>query len=154
VPDWKQLIVGDAFALNSRDKNFYRDMLLLAPFLLSAIVAVSSVLGPKPDYSVAAKSGLSALLALTLARERLLLIGGSLGFVCVQSASSFALRRDPIALAISILTGAAFLLLIRWLKDYKPSYSFEKGVTIATVLVVMAGGVCWFVLLRLFVKPK
>jgi hypothetical protein len=148
LPDWKRLIVGDAFALDSRNPNFYRDMFLFVPFLLSAIVTASGLLGPKHDYLVALKSGLLALLIIALARERLLLVGASFGFVCVQSAVSFGLRRDPIALAVSILTGVACLLLFRSLKDYKPSYSFEKDGKIATILVIAAGGVCWFALFR------
>lgn len=148
MPDWKRLIVGDAFALDSRIPHFYRDMFLLAPFLLSALVTASGLLGPKHDYLVALKSGLLALLIIALARERLLLVGASLGFVCVQSGISSGLRRDPIALAVSILTGVACLLLFRSLKDYKPSYSFDKDGTIATILVVAAGGVFWFALYR------
>ncbi len=152
MPDWKRLIVGDAFALDSRNRNFYRDMFLFAPFLLFSVIAVSGLLGPKRDYLVAVKSGLLSLLAVALARERLLLLASSLGFVCLQSGISFAVKRDPIALVVSILTGAACLCLMRWLKNYKPSYSFEKGVTIATVLVMMAGGVCWYALFRLLVE--
>jgi hypothetical protein len=147
------LIVGDAFSLDSRDKNFYRDVFLLVPFLLSAIIAGSDLLGTRHDYLVAVKSGLLSLLAVTLARGRLLLIAGSLGFVCVQSGSSFVLKHDPIALTVSILTGVACFLLVGSLKGYKPSYSFEKGGTIATLLVMMAGGVCWFALFRLLVEP-
>jgi hypothetical protein len=152
--DWKRLIVGDAFALESRDKNFYRDMFLFVPFLLFAIQAVSGLLGAKHDYVGAGKCGLLSLLAVALMKERLLLIASSLGFVCVQSGTSFALKRDPVALAVSVLTGVACFLLIRSLRDYKPSYSSEKGGTIASLLVVMAGGVCWFALSRLLFDPK
>jgi hypothetical protein len=57
---------------------------------------------------------------------------------------SFAMKHDPIALAVSILSGVAFLLLIRWLGDYKPSYSVTKGTTISTVLVMLVSGVFTF----------
>jgi hypothetical protein len=46
----------------------------------------------------------------------------------------------------------ACFLLVRSLKGYKPSYSLEKGGTIATLLVMMAGA-CWFALFRLLVEP-
>lgn len=84
MPDWKRLIIGDAFALQSRNLNFYRDMFLVVPFLLSTIVAVTSLFGPAHDYRVAMKCGLLSLLAILLARERFVLIGGSLGFVCAM----------------------------------------------------------------------
>jgi len=93
------------------------------------------------------------MVAILLARERFALIGASLGFVCVQSLISFVLKHDPVALAVSILTGVPFLLLIRSLADYKPSYSVEKGTTISTVLVVLVSGVFTFAILHFWLRP-
>jgi hypothetical protein len=109
----------DAFALDSRDKNFYRDLFLSIPVLLFGMAAVSSSFRAPHNYWAAVKHGILFLLAVTLARERLLLIGASLGFASVQSFISFDLKRDPIAFVVSVLTAAACLLLIRSLKEYK-----------------------------------
>ncbi len=153
MPNWKQIIVGDAFALDSRDKNFFRDIFLFVPFLLFTIMAISGVLSPKHGYLDVAKAGFLAILAIALVRERLPLVGASLGFVFLQSSASFVLKHDRIALAVSLVSGVSCFLLFRSLKNYKPSYSFEKGVTIATLLVMMAGGACWYAIVRLlFVK--
>ncbi len=154
MPDWKRIIVGDAFALDSRDKNFYRDIFLFVPFLLFSIMAVSGLFAANHDFLYIGKCGLLSLLAVALMRERLVIVGASLGFVCLQSGVSFVIKRNPIALVVSILSGVACLLLFRSLKDYKPSYSFEKGGTIATLLVMMAGGVCWYAIFRLFVASR
>ena len=151
--DWRRLIIGDAFALQSRDPNFFRDGFLFIPFLLSTIIAVTAALGPTHDYRVAMKCAVISFLATLLARERFALIGASLGFVCLQSLVSFVLKHDPIALAVSILSGVALLLLIRWLGDYKPSYSVTKGTTISTVLVMLVPGVFTFAILHFWVRP-
>jgi hypothetical protein len=153
LPDWRRLIIGDAFALQSRDPNFLRDVFLVIPFLLSTIIAVTSVLGPVHDYRAAMKCAVISLLALLLARERFVLIGASLGFVCLQSLISFVLKHNPIGLAVSILSGVPFLLLIRWLADYKPSYSVTTGTTMSTVLVVLVSGVFTFAILHFWIKP-
>jgi hypothetical protein len=46
MPDWKRLIVGDAFQLSSRDFNYYRDLFLLWPFLLFTIAGLRFCLVP------------------------------------------------------------------------------------------------------------
>ena len=153
MPDWRRLIIGDAFALQSRDPNFLRDVFLTIPFLLSTIIAVTAALGPAHDYRAAMKCAVISVLAILLARERFVLIGASLGFVCLQSLISFVLKHDPIALAVSILSGVPLLLLIRWLADYKPSYSLEKGTTISTVLVVLVSGAFTFAILHYWIRP-
>jgi len=76
-----------------------------------------------------------SLLTLLLARERFALVGSALGFCAVQSGISFALNHELVALAVSILTGIVFLLLIRSLRDYKPSYCWPKGLSIVDLLV-------------------
>lgn len=153
MPDWRRLIIGDAFALQSRDPNHLRDVFLTIPFLLSTIMAVTAALGPAHDYRTAMKCLVISMVAILLARERFALIGATLGFVCVQSLISFVLKHDPIALAVSILTGVPLLLLIRSLADYKPSYSVEKGTTISTVLVVLVSGVFTFAILHFWLRP-
>jgi len=153
LPDWRRLIIGDGFALQSRDPNFLRDVFLTIPFLLCTIIAVTAALGATHDYRAVIKCAVISVLAILLARERFVLIGASLGFVCLQSLVYFVLKHDPIALAVSILSGVPLLLLIRWLADYKPSYSVEKGTTISTVLVVLVSGVFTFAIIHFWIRP-
>ena len=133
MPDWKRIIVGDAFRLPSRNVNYYRDLFLVWPFLLFTIAALANIFGGSHDHRLGLK--LSALSVLTLARERLVLLSGGLGFCAVQSLVSFALRHDWVGLVVGILTGALFLMLILALKDHKFSYQSPSGMKLVDVLV-------------------
>ncbi len=75
-----------------------------------------------------------SLVTILLARERFILIGGALGFCAVQSGISFVLKHNWIALAVSISSNTLFLLVLRGLRDYTPSYSTPKGIRIADIL--------------------
>jgi len=135
VPDWKRVIVGDAFQLPSRDFNYYRDLFLIWPFLLFTIAGLVNLFSVGHDHRLGFKFMALSLVTLLLARERFALIGGALGFCAVQSGISFALKHEWVALAVSILTGVVFLLLIRSMRDYKPSYRWPKGLSIVDLLV-------------------
>jgi hypothetical protein len=69
------------------------------------------------------------------ARERFLVILGALGFYSFQSTLSVVVKHDWIALAASISTGVLGLLLIRSLKDYKPSYGWPRDINILDLLI-------------------
>jgi hypothetical protein len=135
MPNWKQLIVGDAFRLPSRDLNYYRDLFLMWPFLLFTITALVNLFSIGKDHRLGLELAALSILSILLARERIALIGGALGFCAVQSLVSFFLRHDWVGLAVAIPSAALFIVLIRLLKDYKPSYGWPKGLSIATVLV-------------------
>jgi len=137
VPDWKKVIVGDAFELPSRDFNYYRDLFLVWPFLLFTIVGLVSLFGVGHDYRDGAKFVALSLVTILLPRERFILIGGALGICAVQSLLSFFLRHNWVGLAVAIPTGTLFLLLIRSLKDYKPSYQRLSGLRIIDSLVAL-----------------
>jgi hypothetical protein len=83
MPDWKRIVFGDAFRLPSRNLNYYRDLFLVCPFLLFAVVAVFKLL----DYQwiLGAECAGLALAALLLSRERLFLFLGALGFAPCDS---------------------------------------------------------------------
>jgi hypothetical protein len=135
VPDWKRLIVGDAFQLSARDFNYYRDLFLLWPFLLFTISGLVSLFSVGHEYRDGAKFAALSLVTILLARERFALIGGALGFCAVQSFLSFFLRHDWKGLAVAIPTGTLFFVLIRSLKDYKPSYQWPSRFGIVDILV-------------------
>jgi hypothetical protein len=135
VPDWKRIIVGDAFRPSSRDFNYYRDLFLLWPFLLFTIAGLANLFAVGHDHRDGAKFVALSLVTILLARERFLLIGGALGFCAVQSFLSFFLRHDWKGLAVAIPTGTLFLVLIRSLKNYKPSYHWPSGSRIVDLLV-------------------
>jgi len=149
----KRIVVGDAFVLPSRNLNFYRDIFLFVPFVSFALAAVGSLFAPAHDYRFAIESGGLSLLALALARERFGLTCGALGFVCLESLRTFVFRRHLMSLAVSIVTGALFLVVIRSLKGYKPSYSVTRGLTIATLLVGLGSLAFTFAIFHYWVRP-
>jgi hypothetical protein len=132
------VIVGDAFRLPSRDFNYYRDVFLVCPFLLFTIAALANLLSRGSDHRLGFEFAALSVVSLLLARERLVLIGGALGFCAVQSLLSFFLRHEWVGLAVAIPSGALFAILIRSLKGYKPSYGWPKGLSIAAVLVSLS----------------
>jgi hypothetical protein len=134
VPNWKRIIVGDAFRLPSRDLNYYRDSFLAWPCLIFTIAAVSSLLGGHNPLLALKFAALSVLFIL-LARERVLLIVSALGFCVVQSLLSFVLGHDWIALAVAISAGGLLGLLIWELRNYKRRYERPKGLSIVDLLV-------------------
>lgn len=135
MPNWKQVIVGDAFRVPSRDLNFYRDSFLIWPFLLFTIAGLANLFSRGVDHRPGFEFAALSILFLLLARERIALVGGALGFCAVQSLVSFFLRHDWVGLAVAIPSGTLFVVLIRSLKNYKPSYEWPKGLSIAAVLV-------------------
>lgn len=135
MPDWNRIIVGDAFRLPSRVFNFYRDTFLVWPFLLFTIAALVNLLSVGKGHRLGLEFGGLSVLSILLARERIILIGIALGFCAVQSLVSFFLRHDWLGLAIGIPSSVLLVVLLRCMKDYKPSYDRPKGQSIATVLL-------------------
>jgi hypothetical protein len=126
MPDWKRVIVGDAFQLPSHELNYYRDLFLVWPFLLFTVTGLVNLFGVGHDHPI------------LLARERFVLIGGALGFCAVQSLVSFFLRHDWTGLAVAITTGGFFILLIRSLRGHKASYQWPRGMRIGDLLVALS----------------
>jgi hypothetical protein len=135
MPNWKQVIVGDAFRVPSRDLNCYRDTFLIWPFLLFTIAGLVNLFSTGRDHRLGFIFAGLSLLSILLARERLILIVGALGFCAVQWLLSFFLRHDRVGLAVAVPSGALFVVLIRSLKGYKPSYGWPTSLSIADVLV-------------------
>lgn len=85
MPNWKRIIAGDAFSLSSRRGNYYRDLALLWPFILFSLSAVSEFFSPTASRHYWAVLGVVAVVLLGLAKEKFLLLLGSLAWVAVRS---------------------------------------------------------------------
>jgi hypothetical protein len=138
MPDWKRVIVGDAFQLPSHELNYYRDLFLVWPFLLFSVTGLVNLFGVGHDHRIGVKLVALSLVTILLARERFVLIGGALGFCAVQSLVSFFLRHDWTGLAVAITTGGFFILLIRSLRGLKASYQWPRGMRIGDLLVALS----------------
>jgi len=134
------MIVGDAFKLPSRDINYYRDLCLFWPFLLFSIAAIIHLSAPQsPAYRVYGfKLAACAVLAMILAREKLLLFTAALGFVAVRFAFGLAVTQDWRALAGLVISGGILFGILRARADWKPSYQWSKKLSVLDLLVGVA----------------
>jgi hypothetical protein len=136
MSDWKKVVVGDAFRLPSRNLNYYRDLFLLWPFLLFAIVGLINVFASDHHHKILGIKCLGlAVAAIVLARERLILIAGALGFCAVRFIIAVALTHDWRAVVGLLATGIPFLLFLRFVRNYKPSYDWPNGLSVADLVM-------------------
>jgi hypothetical protein len=125
MPVWKKIVVGDAFRLPSRNINYYRDLFLLCPFMIFAVAGVFKLVSHQ--WVVGAESSGIALGALLLARERLFLFLGAVGFCAVRFLFVIALTQDWRGYVGLLVSGLVLLVFGRFAKSYKPSYGWPEG---------------------------
>jgi hypothetical protein len=135
MPNWRRLIVGDAFRLPSRDFNYYRDRLLLCPFLFFTIAGFANLFGSGRDHRIGFEYAALSILTILLARGRFILILGALAYCAVRSSLSVFLRHDQFTLLVAIPSWVVLIVLARNLRNYKPSYGWPNGITILDLLV-------------------
>jgi hypothetical protein len=143
VPNWKRIIVGEAFNLTSRDANYYRDLFLVWPFLLFSIIAVSGLWSAesRPERIYIYKMAALAVLVLLLAKEKAPLLLGSLGYVALKLGISLIFIHDWRVFAGFIVTAGTATLLIKVLnaRNWKPSYDSLSGHRVLDIAVVVPG---------------
>ena len=139
MPNWKRIIVGDAFSLSSRQGNYYRDLALLWPFMLFSLMAVSEFLSPTASRHYWIALGVVSVVLLGLAKEKPLLLLGSVAWLAVRSLWGVVMIRHDRNL---ILIGAtSWLVLISaafFGRHYRPSYEFPRNVGTLDMLVGVA----------------
>ncbi len=136
MPNWKRVVVGDAFRIPSREINYYRDLFLLWPFLLFSIAGLIHVFTPDHYHRVlGAKCLALAVLAIVLARERLVLFLGALGFCALRFLGALFISRDWRILVGLLATGIPLLLSFRFWGNHKLSYEWPKGLSVVDLIV-------------------
>jgi hypothetical protein len=153
--DWNRLIVGDAFKLLSRDMNYYRDMFLLWPILAFSSAAIVHIISPEPPaYRIYGfKLAACAIVAIALAKERLILITGGAGYVAIRLAVALALTQDWRTYLVGFLVSAAIVFAALWLgKDWKSSYE-RPAKTSLVGLAMGVAGIGAAVAVGLWLKP-
>ena len=132
MPDWKRIIVGDAFRLPSHNINYYRDLFLLCPFLLFAVAGVFKLFSRQ--WGIGAELIGIALGALLLARERLFLFLGAVGFCAVRFFIVIVLTQDWRACVGLLVSGIVLVLFGRLAKNVKPTYGWPQGSVIELIV--------------------
>src|SRR4030088_56381 len=128
MPDWKGMFDGDVFKLPSRAFNYYRDLFLILPFLAWSIVAIIQLLSPEsPAYRVYGfKLAGCAIATILLAREKLPLFMGCLGYIALKFALAVVLTQNWRALLGLLVSGSIFLTIFMTHKAWRPSYDWPK----------------------------
>jgi hypothetical protein len=135
MPNWKRILVGDAFLLPSTDFDYYRDSVLVWPFVLFSIAGVVNLFTRGINHEAGIEYSAMAIAAILAARERIILLGAALGFCTWQSSISFGLKHEWSAFAIAVLTGSSFVFLVRAFADYKPTYQVARGLTMVGLIL-------------------
>jgi len=135
--DWHRIIVGDAFKASSGDINYYRDLALMWPFLLFSITSILQLISPEsPAYRVYGfKLAACAIVAIILAKEKLLLIVGSLAFVTLRLAVALLFRWNSHAFVALLVAGGVILAILRIHRDWKPSYEWPDKMHVIDLVV-------------------
>jgi hypothetical protein len=142
MPNWKRIIVGDAFKVSSGGVNQLRNLFLVWLFLLFSILAVSGLFGPhETDRSYSIKSGICAVVAVLLATERLMLIAGALAYVSIRLAIALIFVYDSKVLLALIVSGGILLAIVCFAvkSNWKPSYTTEKSMHLLDLVAGLSG---------------
>jgi len=158
--DWKQIIVGDAFRLPSRNPRYYLDLVLMVPLLFAGLIlseAVRTWHTRQFDPKEAVMSGGLVCLFLLLTKDHIRVVGNILFLVLFQSWLHFRLHGDSTAAKVSLFSGLALFLTLcggtafRVFILKKPAQDPEyykkdtRTTALGIVLVLVAGqrqGVC------------
>ena len=155
MPNWKRIIGGDAFKLSPGGFNHYRDVFLMWPFLLFSLVAVFNLPASQSAYhSYGIKAAVCAVVAILLAKERLLLFLAALLWVVIRLGYALIVVHDWRVLLGLVLCGGTFFAILRSraVMDLKPSYLRTKGLG-GLDLIVGVSGLGLAIALGMWMKP-
>ena len=142
MPDWKRIIVGDAFKLPSRSFDYYRDMFLLWPILLFSVTAIVQIVGPSSSAyrAYGFKLAACAIVAVLLARERLFVIAALAGFVAIRLAVALVITQDWKTYLVAFLVSSGICLsVLRVRKGRELSYDWSAKKSVLGLAVGVAG---------------
>ncbi len=145
MPDWKKLIVGDAFEPSTKDPNYYRDLALLWPLLAFSIATAAALTDDSLSRSYLYKSLAGLIVCLLLAKEKWLLVGGASGFVALRTLVALPSNWNKALLPelllwflVSSSVVAATLYYLLYFRKGELSYKMPQGFRIMDLVVAMA----------------
>lgn len=138
--------------LFSRDIDYLRDVALFWPFVLYSVFAVGSALSPADRY-LALRCAAVAVIALLLAKEKLLLFLVGLGFIAIRCAITLVLHPwNWGVFTAGILTAGPFLLANHYWRNPKLRYELPNEFRLVDALWSIAS-ICGSLLLGYVVTP-
>jgi len=139
MPNWNRMIVGDAFRLSSPDANYYRDLFLFWPFFLFSIGAIAHFpIGATTaiERNFGIKLLVLAILSMALAKEKLVLLTGAIGFLALRCLLAFVLAKSDWRLLLGFGLCSIIAVSIAKIKRHRGlSYELPKRMMISDVVL-------------------
>jgi hypothetical protein len=133
MPNWRRIVVGDAFKLSSGDPNYYRDLVLFWPIFLFSIAALAQFTGGNvADRHYAVKLLGCAVVAMLLAKEKLLLLMGIAGFVAFRCLWAFFLMQHDWRL---LVTFVLCVCVVAPFRNRRFSYQWPQRILVTDLIV-------------------
>lgn len=143
MPNWNQILGWDDFRTQTASFDYYRDIFLAWPFLGFSIAAISILIAPQsPAYRIfGLKLAMCAVVALLLAKERLLLVLVASTYVAIRMAIAIIFSHTWVTLSLLLVSSGNLLVIFRSgaLKDRKLSYVIPKKVPVLGIAVGALG---------------
>jgi hypothetical protein len=138
--------------LFSRDVNYLRDLALFWPFVISSIVAVSAAFS-QSDRQLAFRCGALAVVAILLAKEKLLLFLAAMALVAIRGTVWLIIRPWSWSLfAVTALTGVPFLIANRFWRNPKLAYQLPSEFRLVDALLCVVS-LCGTLYLIFLISP-
>lgn len=151
MPEWKRIIVGDAFRLPSRNPRYYLDVALVFPLAVAFFFFVDSIHGwhvSSWNVRQAAFSGLLVCVFLLLIKDIIRVIAEILSFLTFVLGWRFAFHSDLTAfgyalvcvlgIPLIIILGVLFRIYVLKKPGYDPTYySPDRSTTPLGVFLVL-----------------
>src|ERR1700730_6548861 len=115
MPDWKQIIVGDAFRLPSRDPRYYLDLVLIVPLFFAGLFLFESVHAWHVNQWDLTQTGISGglvCLFLLLIKDHIRVVCEIMYTVAFLTWLHFTVHGDLDSLKSSILFGLGLVLTV------------------------------------------
>lgn len=143
MPHWNQILGWDDFKNQTASFDYYRDIFLVWPFLGFSIGAISVLIPPQSSaYRIfGLKLAICAVVALLLAKERLLLVLVASAYVAIRMAIAIIFSHTWVTLALLLVSSGTLLVAFRSgvLKGRTLSYSIPKKQPALGIVVGVLG---------------
>jgi hypothetical protein len=117
MTNWKQIIVGDAFKLPSRNPRYYLDLVLMVPLLFAGLFlseAIRTWHTSQFDLKETAIGGGLVRFFLLLTKDHIRVVGNVLFLVVFQSWLHFRLHGDSTAAKVAFIQHGTVLNTLWW----------------------------------------
>lgn len=143
MPNWNQILGWDDFKTQTASFDYYRDIFLTWPFLGFSIAAISILVAPQsPAYRIfGLKLATCAVVALLLAKERLLLVLVASAYLAIRMAIAIIFSHTWVTLALLLVSSGTLLVVFRSgvLKGRTLSYAIPKKQPALAIAVGVLG---------------